>query len=599
MGEAAQSIKPGQAVGAQNRYWVVQPQVWLDTKPGTMPELPGRLPPEIVSYLKLLPYTLNMPKVFGTETVSRTGRKTTQVWLLEKAPIFADGVGTTLAGKLMPSISESWKSANSMRQLNWLWQIANLWDDCVKQGVAQTLLTGDKIRVENGLVRILELLPDGDRTLSLRDLAQEWQEWQKQARLPVAATLDKLCQQIQAGTIETAEALSVQLDRALQLVGQKQFLTCNSIAISDVGPSRDGNEDACYPASGEPTRKRTGTDLSLAIVCDGVGGHQGGEVASNLAIDAIRQRIESVLENPEHRYPESIYSHIEASTCVANDRISMQNDAENRQERARMGTTMVLGLVYGHEAYIAHVGDSRAYRITRTGCHQVTLDDDLATRDVRLGYSLYREALSRSSSGSLYQALGMNSSTTLHPTVSRLLVDEECIFLLCSDGLSDRDRVEEHWQSEILPVLEGRIDLATACQRVIEIANTCNGHDNATVALLHCQVKQPVETGQTTAAVGDLLGMEFATPQRETLLIGGPDVRDNHQAAAKPPFIIWIIAFAALLGVGGAIGWWMLSRPPSPANAPPTLSPSSSSTPSTDPPTPAASPESSTTPASP
>jgi protein phosphatase len=139
-----------------------------------------------------------------------------------------------------------------------------------------------------------------------------------------------------------------------------------------------------------------------------------------------------------------------------------------------------------HEMYIAHVGDSRAYWITRTGCHQITLDDDVAAREVRLGYAVYREALQQPSAGSLVQAIGMSAS--VHPTVQRFVLDEDCIFLLCSDGLSDYDLVDRCWQTDILPILDGSIDVATATQHLVELGNNLNGHDNITVALVHCQV---------------------------------------------------------------------------------------------------------------
>jgi hypothetical protein len=103
-----------------------------------------------------------------------------------------------------------------------------------------------------------------------------------------------------------------------------------------------------------------------------------------------------------------------------------------------------------------------------------------------LGYSLYRDALEQVAAGALIQALGITSSNTLHPTVQRFPVDDDCVLLLCSDGLSDKDRVEECWEAEILPILDGSIGVAAARDRLIEIANTRNGHDNVTVALIHC-----------------------------------------------------------------------------------------------------------------
>ncbi|NJK53346.1 MAG: hypothetical protein HC936_12005 [Leptolyngbyaceae cyanobacterium SU_3_3] len=119
---------------------------------------------------------------------------------------------------------------------------------------------------------------------------------------------------------------------------------------------------------------------------------------------------------------------LERATLAANDAISERNDQEQRHERQRMGTTLVMGLAHAHEFYLTHVGDSRAYRITRTGCDQVTLDDDVASREVRLGYALYRDALQQPASGALVQALGMGNSSFLHPTVQRFVVDEDCVF---------------------------------------------------------------------------------------------------------------------------------------------------------------------------
>ncbi|HEY9704626.1 MAG TPA: hypothetical protein V6C58_19450, partial [Allocoleopsis sp.] len=181
---------------------------------------------------------------------------------------------------------------------------------------------------------------------------------------------------------------------------------------------------------------------------------------------------------------------LESAVKLANDRICERNDQERRSDRGRMGTTVVMTLGDEHQVYIAHVGDSRVYRISKTGCHQVTLDDDVASREVRLGYYLYRDTLQHSASGALVQALGMSPSGNLHPNVQRLITDEECIFLLCSDGLSDYDRVDQYWEKEILPILtkSKNISLSDLGRKLIEIANTKNGHDNVTVGLVHCEI---------------------------------------------------------------------------------------------------------------
>lgn len=592
VGEEASSLKAGQTL-ANNRYVAVNNRVLLDTKPGWQPEVVEKVPEWIVPYLRLIGHRPHVPQVYGSVAYNRSGRRTSTLWLLEKAPIYSEGLGAALAGKVMPELSESWKTAGSMRQLNWLWQIANLWDSMEVEGVSRTLLHPEVLRVEGGLLRTIELMPNGDSPPKLAELGKIWKMWQKQARIGIAQTLEKIVDRLVKEEFTTATQLIAAIDEALRTVGQKQFLNCNYITLTHTGPTREQNEDACYPPSGDGLYQNTGYDLSLAIVCDGVGGHQGGEVASNLAIETIHRRIETVLDKPENRYPDSISIQIENSTCIANDRISHLNDSENRHERERMGTTMVMSLIYGHEAYFAHIGDSRLYRITRTGCHQMTLDDDLATREVRLSGVLYREALGMSSSGSLYQALGMNSSSSLHPNIRRTIVDEECIFLLCSDGVSDRDRVEQYWQTEILPVLEGKVDLATACQRTINMANTHNGHDNATVALVHCQVKQPVEAGKNTT-LQDFPADVSTYVQTDTLLLSSPESSADGNtrqhspvdpismpiANSKQSLLLGAIGLALLTAIGA--GAWFFTQGDS-TQPSPVVSPSPAAIPGTPP----------------
>jgi hypothetical protein len=144
----------------------------------------------------------------------------------------------------------------------------------------------------------------------------------------------------------------------------------------------------------------------------------------------------------------------------------------------------------------------------------VTLDDDVASREVRLGYSFYRQALQHPSAGSLVQALGMGNSNMLYPSVQRFILDEDSIFLFCSDGLSDNERVEEYWETEILPLLEGEIDTATLSNRLINLANSRNGHDNVTVGLIYCQVTDT--QGADSNSVVALPGLSEATPSIPT-----------------------------------------------------------------------------------
>lgn len=489
VGKGIESSRSGELLA--ERYVVKHPNIVLDTQPGQLPHAPSEISPAMEPYLRLAPYQLHVPQLYGVMAVSP---KHGDILLLEQAPLYTEGVmgdsSASLEGQLLPELMTVWAQNSAVRQLNWLWQIAYLWEPLASEGVATTLLKPERLRVEGALVRLLALQPDGKTSATLADIGQLWQQWQPTAQAEIAAFLGELCQLMQTGQVRNAEQLVALLDQALAIGSQAQARRLHIATLTDQGPSRQRNEDACYPPGGTVwTGVDPGQAQPLVIVCDGIGGHEGGNVASNLAIDTMQQQLQSLPFQKGALESTSLMLKLEQATLTANDVISQRNDNEQRQERQRMGTTLVMALAYAHELYLTHVGDSRIYRITRLGCHQVTLDDDLASRELRLGYALYREALQQPGSGSLVQALGMGASTMLHPTVQRFVLDEDCVFLLCSDGLSDYDRVDEVWQSELIPLLDGTIDVATACQRLLTIANTKNGHDNVTIGLLHCQVE--------------------------------------------------------------------------------------------------------------
>jgi protein phosphatase len=146
--------------------------------------------------------------------------------------------------------------------------------------------------------------------------------------------------------------------------------------------------------------------------------------------------------------------------------------------------------------------------------------------------------------------------------------------MLCSDGVSDRDRVDQYWQTEILPVLEGKVDLATACQRTINMANTHNGHDNSTVALVHCQVKQPVEAGQNTASEFPI-DATSTLAHTDTLLLANPESPSGNidrqkvqtigeksskgaNSNSKKPLLLGAIGLVLLISIGA--GGWVLTQ---------------------------------------
>ncbi|MBD1830247.1 protein phosphatase 2C domain-containing protein [Microcoleus sp. FACHB-61] len=559
LGEGIKGCKPGDLIAG--RYLVKRDRLLVDTQPEHLPELPEEIPSVVTPYLRLFAYQLHVPQVYGLVSSQRS-KLSGDLWLLENAPILK------VTESLMPELADSWKGAAAMRQLNWLWQMAQLWQPCISQGVASTLLTPELLRVEGQLVRFLELQPDR-KPPNLSHLGKLWQQWLEDAHPAIANFLRQLCQQMVAGQVRHGEQLMGQLDKALAKCGRAYDRHVEIATGTDVGRARAHNEDACYPPSGTVFAGNPGSE-ACAIVCDGIGGQDGGEIASEEAIAVLREKLDQMPLHQANWDPLSLTSKLERAACAANDKIASRNDTEHRQGRQRMGTTLVMALAHIHELYVAHVGDSRAYWITRTGCYQVTLDDDVACREVRLGYSLYRDALEQVAAGALIQALGITSSNTLHPTVQRFPVDEDCVLLLCSDGLSDKDRVEECWEAEILPILDGSIGVAAARDRLIEIANTRNGHDNVTVALIHCQAHlrdegntftelsvAPLDTPIELIADSE----DLPTDLTELTTLGDGNYQGKtrllHPEKSKSSFSL-LLKILFLLGLGGVFAYFFI-----------------------------------------
>jgi len=468
------------------RYIRKADRIFLDAKPGEPPEAPpDEIPSRAVPYLRLFPYRLHVPQAYALVSAGSGSGKS--ILLLEKGPIDISKLESAETDNpLLPELTKVWKQASAMRQLNWLWQIAQLWKALSNQNVASTLLEENLLRCRGPLLCLLELKSDQKSLSSLKNLGKLWSKWAPDAQPEIAEFLKKLSSQLSKEQLEWQELIA-QLDYALAHCSAAQSIQCQIATLSDKGPTRGRNEDACYPSSGK-VLKPADWNNALTIVCDGIGGHEGGNVASNLAIDTIKNRVNQLAGSGSSR--SNLYQTLDQAIRDANDEISDRNDNEDRQDRQRMGTTVVMTVVQDYETYVAHVGDSRVYWITEDGCHQVTLDDDVASREVRLGYAFYRDALQQITSCSLIQALGMSPSQMLHPTVGRLILESDCVFLLCSDGLSDNDRVEEHWRSDILPIIQENAELGKVAKRLVDIANHENGHDNVTVGLVHCRVQQ-------------------------------------------------------------------------------------------------------------
>lgn len=531
VGSAAAYVPVGELV--RDRYQVVAPQIWQDTYPEQLPEIPERLSSNSLPYLQLYPHRLHVPGVYGMCQVKETVPESV-VMLLENAPI-------DLNGELYPSLESMWTKVSVVRQVYWLWQILELWTSLEEVGVASSLLVPDNLRVEGWRVRLLELYVDavenqardftpaspGGSTSSLEEVAlgvsttlvkppgkanlqqlgEYWESWCKKAPGAVSSRLIAIARQLQTENLPL-NAIANQLNKVLLEQAARQPLRLRIAGATDSGPHHNHNEDSCFPLISDLP-----TDLSalrdpliphLSIVCDGIGGHEGGEVASQMAVQSIKLQVQALLaelaEDPEIMSPELVIQQLSAIIRVANNLIASRNDEQDRQSRRRMATTLTMALQLpqivrmpdgqgnAHELYIASIGDSRAYWLTPRYCQQLTVDDDVAAREVRMGRSLYRQALQRPDAGALTQAVGTRDAELLRPTVQRFILEEDGLLLLCSDGLSDNNWLEELCADFPRDVFSGKLSIEAAVQHLIDLANQKNGHDNVSVVLTYCAV---------------------------------------------------------------------------------------------------------------
>jgi protein phosphatase len=492
-GSLAAKISPGSKVA--DRYEVIRHQIWLDTQPGLSPDIPASLPQEVIPYLRLYQERLHLPHAYGfTHSHEEV---TSDVLLLENVPIDE-------TGHLYPTIADAWEQATAVRQVYWLWQILQLWTPLSEFGVARSLLFPDNLRVQGWCVRLLELYPiQTAEQPTLQELGKFWLPWVAVANTSLAKDLQNIVQQMCKPAVEL-EAVVTQLNRLLLASAAELPLSIKVAGNTDIGLVMTKNEDSCYPTASsnldDPILPR------LSIVCDGIGGHEGGEVASQLAVQSLKLQIRALLtevaEQTELVPPDLLQEQLEASLRVVNNVISARNNEQKRQGRERMATTLVMAVQVpqrvqttagwrsenGHEVYLANIGDSRAYWITRNYCQLLTVDDDEVTREVRHARSLYRQALNRQDASALTQALGTKDAQSLRLKVQRFIVEEDGILLLCSDGLSDNNWVEQSWRDYAVPVLTGQLAVEDAVGNWINLANEKNGHDNTSVVVSYYRV---------------------------------------------------------------------------------------------------------------
>lgn len=246
-------------------------------------------------------------------------------------------------------------------------------------------------------------------------------------------------------------------------------------ASTDTGLRRSKNEDAYALAE----------DANLYVIADGMGGHAAGEVASSMAVDQVVKFIMESIQDESMTWPFGLDMKLSADANRIINAIRLANQSIYYTAAAQhnlhgMGTTLVLAFFRSNGVYIAHVGDSRAYRVRKGKIMQITRDHSL------LEDRIYRKLLSPAHSGDyplknvITRALGVMEE--VQADIQHLQVEPGDRFLLCTDGLTDMLSGEEVGAI----VQNTKSDLQAICQELVNQANAHGGKDNTTVILVDC-----------------------------------------------------------------------------------------------------------------
>lgn len=241
-----------------------------------------------------------------------------------------------------------------------------------------------------------------------------------------------------------------------------------SCGITDVGQKRQNNEDN-YLINDE---------INLYVVADGMGGHVGGEYASQIAVTTIEEVVQNVESAKE--LAESIPDpgamageKLKYAIRLAGKRIFERTTQE--PELRGMGTTTVAMLFERNRIFLAHVGDSRAYLVRDEEIHQITEDHSLVNEQIKAGLISAESAKNHKLKNIITRSVGYQEDVEIDTMVRPVLDRDQ--YVLCSDGLSNLVNAQEIREIVLTH------DSEQAAQKLVEMANTRGGDDNITVVI--------------------------------------------------------------------------------------------------------------------
>ena len=244
-----------------------------------------------------------------------------------------------------------------------------------------------------------------------------------------------------------------------------------SVGVSDVGRVREHNEDTIGVDS----------DIGLLVLADGMGGYNAGEIASGIAVKTIMSLVKEAAERQDLSVPDP-ETGLSRPSIVLRDAIMRANKiihqtAKTQPQCEGMGTTVVACLFNDNKVSVAHVGDSRVYRLRANRYEQLTLDHSLLQELVDRGFYSQAEAQRATNKNYVTRALGVEA--TVDVEVHEYPVNKGDFYLLCSDGLSDMVQDDDVH----LTISTFSASLETIAKQLIQLSNDNGGRDNVSIIL--------------------------------------------------------------------------------------------------------------------
>ena len=255
-----------------------------------------------------------------------------------------------------------------------------------------------------------------------------------------------------------------------------------TVSRSDPGMVRSHNEDAVH----------TNPGLGIAILADGMGGYNAGEVASGMVTTLLGSELEKAYRQPGSRLLDQEgrpQTRALLETEIARANSAVYQAAQSQPQYAGMGTTLVMAVFFDNLVTVAHIGDSRLYRLRGEDFRQITRDHSLLQEQIDSGLLTPEQARTSQNKNLVTRAVGVDP--TVEPEIREYPTLPGDIYLFCSDGLNDM--VEDDEIGMTLQMLSANLELAAT--QLVQMANDNGGRDNVSVILVRVRQEFPAPQG--------------------------------------------------------------------------------------------------------